>query len=183
MAEIKSAIELAMERTRNLVMDDEEKRESQKKDLENRIRVVLRRYLEGITETDRALAEIEEIKTDSGTKKKLLVNLLIEDFDITRENSRMLDLFHEVGGGTAGPFVAELDEIRKEFSLEMKKRESVVRSKVESRLEDMGITGDGLDLNVEAWEEWSDARAETGRIFGKRIDEWKERLVKAMDKG
>jgi hypothetical protein len=183
MAEIKSAIELAMEKTRNLVMDDEEKRESQKKEVENRVRAILRRYLEGITETERAMAEMEEIKADPGLKKKLLMTLLIEDFDITSENSRMLDLFHHVGSGLFGLFVAELDEIRKEFSLEMKKRESVVRSKVESRLEDMGITGDGLDLNVEAWEEWSDARAETGQIFGKRIDEWKERLVKALDKG
>jgi len=183
MAEIKSAIELAMERTKNLVMDDEEKRESQKKEVENRVRAILRRYLEGMTEADRALAELDEIKADYGLKKKLLINLLLEDFDITRENSRMLGLFHQVGGGTAGPFVAELDEIRKEFSFETAKQEGVVRRKIENRLEEMGITGDGLDPNVEAWEEWRDALAETGAVFGKRIDEWKERLVKAMDKG
>jgi hypothetical protein len=183
MAEIKSAIELAMERTRNLVMDDDEKKESQKKDVENRIRAVLRRYLEGMTEMNKAMGELEEVKAEPELKRKLLVTLLIEDFDITRENSRVLDLFHHVGGGLSGPFVAELDEIRKEFSLEMEKRESMVRSKIENRLHEMDITGDGLDLNVEAWEEWSAARAEAGRIFGKRIDEWKERLVKALDKG
>jgi len=182
MAEIKSAIELAMERTKNLVMDDEEKRESQKREVENRVRAILRRYLEGMTEADRALAELDEIKADYGLKKKLLIGLLFEDFDITKENSRMLDLFHQVGGGAAGPFVAELDEIRNEFSFETAKREGVVRRRIESRLEEMGITGDGLDPNVEAWEEWRDALAETGANFGKRIGEWKERLVKALDK-
>ena len=182
MAEIKSAIELAMERTRNLVMDDAEKLESQRKEVENRVRAILRRYLEGMTETDRALAELEDIKADSGLKKKLLMNLLVEDFDITSENSRMLDLFHQVGGGAAGPFVAELDDIRKDFSLELEKRESAVRDRIENRLTEMGITGDGMDLNVEAWEEWNDATTETAGAFGKRIDEWKERLVQALDK-
>jgi len=91
------------------------------------------------------MGELEEVNAEPGLKKKLLISLLLEDFDITRENSRMLDLFHQVGGGLSGPFVAELDEIRKEFSLEMKKKESAVRSRIENRLQEMDITGDGLD--------------------------------------
>ncbi|MDR2018714.1 MAG: hypothetical protein LBQ00_07585 [Syntrophobacterales bacterium] len=182
MAEIKSAIELAMERTRNLIMDDHEKREFQKKDLENRVRALLRRYLEGITEMDRAMTEMDEIEAEPRFKQKFLVNLLIEDLDITKENGRALDLLHLVGNGLSGRIVARLDEIRDEFVLEMEKKKSVVRSKIESRLEGMGIAGNGLDINVEAWEEWDDARAKTGLIFRKQVDEWKERLVKTLDK-
>ena len=62
MGEIKSAIELAMERTKNLVTDEEERRSLARQDIENKARVVLRRYLAGMAEEDVAVREFDDFR-------------------------------------------------------------------------------------------------------------------------
>ena len=183
MAEIKSAIELAMERTKNLVMDDREKEESQKKETENKVKAILRRYLEGIIGAESAMREIDEVKADPGLKRRLLMSLVLDEFDITAVNPRLIDVLKYAGRGLPGSFMAELDGILGAFDREMEAKEGVVREKVSERLKGMGIYGDGLEPNVEAWEEWADTREATGRIFKEQIGEWKERLVTALEKG
>ncbi|HEY3277034.1 MAG TPA: hypothetical protein VGJ94_10465 [Syntrophorhabdaceae bacterium] len=180
MAEIKSAIELAMERTRNLVMDEEEKKESRKKEIENRLRATLRRYLEGMTDEERALKEVDEIDAESGLKRGLLFGLLLEELDITKEIDRLISLIDRAAGRLPGSLMEELGEIRDRFTLEMAKKEQDVRVKVMDRLAEMGVSGDGIEPNVETWEEWTHARQETGRMFEAQVNAWKERVIRAI---
>ncbi len=183
MAEIKSAIELAMERTKNLVMDDEEKRESRKKEAENKVKAILRRYLEGMTGADGAMSEIEEVKADPALKKSLLVGLLLDEIDITGDNTRLLPLFRRAAGDLPGALMDEFETIREDFLRELEAKEGLIRERVTERLHGMGITGDGLEPNVEAWEEWDHAREESARNVAEHIKEWKGKVVKILDKG
>jgi hypothetical protein len=63
MAVIKSAIELAMERTKNLVLGDEEKKALAAKETEGRLKAAFLRYVEGITDKDDVEKELERIKS------------------------------------------------------------------------------------------------------------------------
>ena len=62
MAKIKSAIELAMEKTKNLVMDQKEKEEFERRGLEDKLRAVMRRFLEGMTDREEFMAELGGLK-------------------------------------------------------------------------------------------------------------------------
>jgi hypothetical protein len=177
MAEIKSAIELAMERTRNLVMDDEEKRALQAKETENRVRAILRRYCEGMIETNGAMDELDEIAGDRRFIKRVLTEALFEEIDITKDNARLLALLKTMGGSPYDSFIKDFEEIVMSFSRELETKEATIRERIENRLKEMGITGDGCEPNIKAWEEWEGAREETGRIFSGQIKEWKERLL------
>lgn len=182
MAEIKSAIELAMERTKNLVMDEKEKKESQRRDAENKLKAILRRYLEGMIETDGVLEETGEIKADTALKDKVLMSLLLDELDITKENSRLLDLLKLLSRNLPGSILADLGAIMSAFAEEMKKKEMIVQGKVGERLRGIGVTGDGIEPNVEAWDEWTEAVEETGQTYKQQVEEWKGRLLEAMDK-
>ncbi len=183
MAEIKSAIELAMERTRNLVMDEAEKKESQRKDTENRLRAIVRRYLEGMTEEEGALQEAGEIKAEASLKKRILMELLLDELDVTSANDRLMTLLRKAGGNLPEPLMEELDGMRAAFALEMEKKADMVREEVIQRLTEMGISGDGIEPNLETWEEWGRACEETGRIFETQLGNWKERLARAVREG
>lgn len=180
MAEIKSAIELAMEKTKNLIMDEEERRLSVLKDTENKIRATLRRYLEGMIEKDDVEKEIEEIKGDEGLKRSLLIDLLIEEFDIRSDNTRLLELFYIVNGGLQESLKKELEMLQNKFKEEMEKRGMIIRERITDRLKEMGITGDGVEPNIEEWDEWKEGHEETGAVFKKRIAEWKNKLTKTL---
>jgi hypothetical protein len=179
-AEIKSSIELAMEKTKNLVMDEEERKLSALRDTENKIRATLRRYLEGMIERDDVEKEMEEIKGDEGLKRSLLLDLLIEEFDIGSDNTRLLELFYIVNGGLQESLKKELATLKNKFKEEMEKRGMIIRERIAGRLREMGITGDGVEPNIEEWDEWKEGHEETGMVFKKRIAEWKNKLTKTL---
>ena len=181
MAEIKSSIELAMEKTKNLVMDDEERRLSALRDTENKIRATLRRYLEGMIERDDVEKEIEEIKADEGLKRFLLMDLLIEEFDIRSDNTRLLELFYIVNGGLQESLKKELEMLQNKFKEEMEKRGMIIRERIAGRLKEMGITGDGVEPNIEEWDEWKEGLEEAGTVFKKRIAEWRDKFVNTVN--
>jgi hypothetical protein len=112
MSGIKSAIELAMERTKNLVMSEEEKKSFAAKELENKIRAVVRRYLEGIIEEDGVNKEIGAIEGDEKSMKSLLVDLLVEEFDVKGRNERLLELLGNIAARAKESLKYELEAMQ-----------------------------------------------------------------------
>ncbi|MCX5798281.1 MAG: hypothetical protein NTU90_01720 [Proteobacteria bacterium] len=181
MGEIKSAIELAMERTKNLVMDEEEKRTLAIKDTENKIRAILRRYLEDMVEKDDAEKELGEIRGDEALKRSLLADLLVEKFDIQHDNTRLLQLFHMINGGLEQSLKKELKMLQKQFAEEMEKREMIIRERIMDNLKETGITGSGIEPNIAEWDAWKGELEEVGNTFQRRVTEWKNRLKGTTD--
>jgi hypothetical protein len=182
MSAIKSAIELAMERTKGLVMDDEERKSLALKETENKVKAVVKRYLEGIIERNGVDKEIARIKADEGLKKSILIDRLIDEFDINSNNDRLLKILNVICEGLKEPFKYDMEIMQNKFLEETVKSEIVIREKVLNRLREIGITGSGVEPNVQAWDEWNENVEETGRAFKERIIEWKNRLNAAGSK-
>jgi hypothetical protein len=176
MSEIKSAIELAMERTKNLVMDEQEKREFAQKDLEDKLRAVMRRFLEGMIEGDEFLNEYGSMKAEKTLKRGLLVDLLVQEFDTSTGNERLFTLLELVGGDAGGEFREEAFVLRGRFQEELRSREAGIRGNIIDHLREMGISGSAIEPNVVEWEEWREATREIGGRFKTRLQEWKERI-------
>ncbi len=179
MAEIKSAIELAMERTKSLVMDEAEKREFARRDLSDRLRAVGRRFLEGIIGRDEFVAEYEGVRGGKGEKIGCLLGLLVEEFDAPADKERLFGLMEVVGGQVGGRLADDARALRDAFREELAANAASVRKGIIERLSDMGIKGGSLAPNVEEWEEWKEAVGEAGRSLGRRVREWKDRAENA----
>jgi hypothetical protein len=173
---IKSAIELAMERTKGLVMDEEERKSLAAKETENKVKAVVRRYREGIIESDGVDSEMAKIGADEGQKKSILMDKLIDELDINSNNERLLELFNVIGEGLSETFKYEREIIQKNFLEETEKRETKVREKISGHLKEIGITGSGVEPNIQAWDEWNDSVEEAGRAFKNNMIEWNKRL-------
>jgi hypothetical protein len=178
---IKSATELAMERTKGLVMDEEERKSLALKETENKVKAVVKRYLEGIIENNGVDKEIARIDADEGLKKSIMIDRLIDEFDISSNNKRLFDLINGICEGFGEPSKHEMEMMQKDFFEETGKSEVTVREKVINRLGEMGISGSGAEPNIQAWDEWNKRAEEAGRAFKDRMIEWKKRL-KAADK-
>lgn len=174
MAVIKSAIELAMERTKNIVLKEEEKKALAEKEVENRLRAFVRRYLAGITDIDGAKKELDGFDADRNLKKLILIDILIEDFDI--KNERLFDLFDMACGDIDEQLKDELEMLKKRFAEQMERKGILIKKEITERLADKGIYGDGFEPNIEAWDEWEKGLKEIKTIFKNRFSEWKEKL-------
>ena len=62
MGEIKSTLDLVMERTKNLSLSDEEKQAQKQKEVESRIRGLLQKYLDGWLDKNQLKIDYESLK-------------------------------------------------------------------------------------------------------------------------
>jgi hypothetical protein len=176
MAEIKSSIELAMEKTKNLVMDDHERRLLENREMEAKIRAVLRRYQESMIGSEEVARELAALQGDDTLTRYLSLDLLVQDFDVKKDSGRFWDLFELLSGHMNVSLRDEVVELRKALHREIEKREESIRDQIAKRLKAMGITGDGVEANLESWGEWREGIEETGTVFRNRLREWKEKL-------
>jgi hypothetical protein len=177
MAEIKSAIELAMERTKNLVMDEEEKRELARKDLEDRMRAIMRRFLEGMIDRERFLDDYRDVSAEKREKRVLLADLVIQGFEASVDNERLFELLELLGEDAGGGLGREAKALRTRFESELKAREAGIREGIIGRLRAMEISGSAVEPNVAEWNEWKDAASGIAPLLKQRLIEWKDRVL------
>jgi hypothetical protein len=177
--EIKSAIELAMEKTKNLVMDEGEKRAFARKGLEERLRALMRRFFEGMIGREEFLAEYRGMKAEKRDLALLVIDMIIEEFGREGEKDRPFELLELLGEEAGGGLAEEARALRDGFREELRADVSGVREKIMTRLGEMGISGEALEPNIEEWDEWKDAAQKRGSLFRKRLYEWKDKAERA----
>lgn len=177
MSEIKSAIELAMERTKGLVMDDKEKQEAAAKELGSRIGGLLRRYLEEMVDRDGFRKEYEKLEGNKTKKNELLVDAALSEFDLSDDNEKVFDILSLVGGDVDDRLKKEIDDLQSEFHYRMATEVEGVRKNITVRLQKMGVSGSAVEPNVTEWDEWKAAVEQTKALFKKRLNEWKNRIA------
>lgn len=181
MAEIKSAIELAMERTKSLVMDDGEKRALVRKEKEGKIRGLIRRYKDGYIEGGDLEKELDAIPGSEKGKKSILIDLIVEELDFRGNDERILSLLQIAGSYLPDTLREELNSLKLRYAEELERKELVIRERIRSKLKDKQISGDSLEINLEAWDEWKEGLEETQAVFQKRLREWKKKLPAPED--
>ena len=178
MAEIKSAIELAMERTKSLVMDEEEKRDFAAKDVENRVRTLLRRFREGLADLLETKESFWGIPGDDGAKRAILVDVLTTEFDILDKDKGLIDLLDNVCG-LPEAVRSELKAIRNRYQEEIDRRSMIVRERVREDLKRQGLSGPALEPNLDGWEAWEQEAQDTKRAFERRVADWRKLVEKS----
>jgi hypothetical protein len=179
MAKIKSAIELAMERTKNLVMNEKEKEEFARRGLEDKLKAIMRRFLEGMIGRKEFPDELGGMKAGKRERRLLLIDLILEEFDLPGDKERLFDLLELVGEEAGGGLANDARRLKDRFREELKANAAGVRAEIMTRLARMGISGTSIEPNTEEWEEWKDAAQKTGSLFKKRLHEWKDKAENA----
>ena len=174
MGEIKSAIELAMERTKNLVTDEEERRSLARQDIENKARVVLRRYLAGMAEEDVAVRELHGVVGYEDIKEPVQRGLLVGGIDMCEgSREKLVALFRFMDATSDRSMKERLKVLEDDFFREMNEKEALVRVRIHERLRELGITGDAVEPNIREWDEYREAVKEAERIFKDQISAWR----------
>lgn len=177
MAEIKSAIELAMEKTKDLVMDDREKRSLALKELAAGMMTIYRRYREGLSGDDETKAQLDALECDSAGKRKIALDILTDEFEAGDDVAEMAPLFSFIGFVVDEKARRELLAIQKECLGELERIRGSIASRITEDLAASGIKGDSVEPNIEAWPVWKEASSDVRRAFRRQIDRWKEGLL------
>ncbi len=157
MAEIKSAVELAMERTKGLQLSREEKEKLKEEELHSRAQGLVNRFLEA----DFHLKEVEKdlAKYDPGQREhleKLMLHYLGEAITLDRDNDLIfqgIEAFEKKSKNTIKKIRELIEDYRQRQEKEYKQAEKVLLKKWERQ----GISGSAVQPKIEGSQEWQDA--------------------------
>lgn len=177
MAEIKSTLELAMERTKKMVISKEEREEIKEKEFLQKVTRLFHRYREGHLPLNEILREIERM--DDKTRPWIKENLLsqwIEALSLNEDNERILK-------GIESLKQRDIDDIRQNirdlFSQYQGAKEGVkkkVMVQFTEALKRDGIYGSAVEPNLETAPSLIEALRDLAQSYSAKLNPIKEQL-------
>ncbi|MBW2409050.1 MAG: hypothetical protein JRF72_04565 [Deltaproteobacteria bacterium] len=174
MGEIKSTLDLVMEKTKHLSLSDEEKQNQKKAELEKRVNGLLQKYQDQVLSMDQLHGEYARLKQElSLPDDSFLVNQALTKIDLTGDNRHLLELLKQFCGSGTGRIETILNEFQDEFNSAASYRLVELR---EDLARQHAISGSAVVPNLQADDAW---RAEAGEIrsrFEKTLEAEKDQL-------
>lgn len=164
MAEIKSTLDLVMERTRHLTLTREERQMQALEEFRKNLAGLILKFQESVITLDRLHHEVEALRDNSGvTDRSVLVAEVAGRLDLEKENGSMLVLLREICRADTSGIVSVLDGCRDALDRE---KEALAHRKIEELATVRGIRGTAVIPNPDSAEEWPAKRREILDRFG-----------------
>ena len=114
MGEIKSTLDLVMERTRHLSLSDEEKQLQQTEAFEKRLQGLLQQYDDGALTVDKLRERIVALEAAlQTTDRQVVLAAVVKRVDPDRENAHWLDLLAQESPDLCEPLQTDLEAYRR----------------------------------------------------------------------
>lgn len=153
MGKIRSTLDIVMERTKNLSMSQDDRRNLRRRELADQARAAVRKYLDARM-TLREMAS--ELDASAGERPELLELVkagLLENVRIDGDNSRVLDALENLCGMDRGTVAERVRAFREMLDAEMARELEGLRAGLEAK----GIRGSSVIPNVARSSAWRDA--------------------------
>ncbi len=181
MAEIKSTLELVMERTKDLVQSEDEQRELQENDREKKARSLLLKIDNGRVKLENLPQTLEDFGNDEGPfiRNKLL-KIVIDSLTIGSGNIKEMAVIENLMGVVGREEVDKFKDIFLEYERSVKELAGVHEKKVIEVLKKSGISGSALKPKVGHDPDWIVALAGMKNQFEARLTRIKDELAKRL---
>ena len=177
MGEIKSTLDLVMEKTKNLSLSDEERQGQQNKEIRDRIRGLLNKFQDEAISLDRFNSEYQVIKKEYSLMKtgnEHLIKEICDRIELAKDNQALFDLLAEL----KVPDFERLYSILQEFQIvrdtSARERHKILKKQLAKT---HFISGSAVVPNLENDDEW---RKENGKIsadFEAKLNQAKSKLL------
>ncbi len=166
MAEIRSTLDIIMEKTKGLTMSEKEKKAFKEQEMAGKVKGLIQKFLDGILDMDQLKGEVAGLDEKGGD----MVKRLIREESVSRiepegDNEPLLRVLEEVTGSDVDSLRKVLKEFQQRFEREKETREKELRKEWEKQ----GISGSAVLPNINADAEWSGQVSEMRNAFQKRL--------------
>ena len=177
MAEIKSTLELAMERIKKISISDEEKLEIKKKELEEKVNSLFHPYIEGRVTLNEILKEIERMdeKTASAVKESLL-SQWIDALSLNGESERLLKGIESLKFQSIDDIKQRFFSLLSQYQKEKEKVRQELSNQMAEALRREGIYGSAVEPNIEVGDLLKSKLEELSRLYGVKLEEIQKQL-------
>ena len=179
MGEIKSALELAMERSKKYAISDAEREEIKEKEVLQKAMGLFHRYKEGHFSLSELTREIERMDEKTREKvKETLISQWVDALALDDDSRRFLDAIELMKGRGLNEIKEKFQKIIAAYQKETDQARQKMSQQLAEDLRGEGIYGDAVDPNVEGQESWKNVLDTVHRSHQGKLDKIKEALKK-----
>jgi hypothetical protein len=181
MAEIKSTLELAMERTKRISISGEDREEIKRKEILQKASGLFHRYREGHLPLHEILKEMEKMEEKTRTLVKAsLVSQLIEAVSLASpddENTRIFEAIESLKDRDTDALRQRLDQLLARYRKEREKTREKVRTQLLEALRKEGLSGSAVEPNVEGDPLWEKELEKLGPSYHEELKAIQQKLA------
>ena len=167
MAEIKSTMDIIMERAKNLTVTDEDKKEFAAKEAQNRIRGLFRKYLDGVLSINQFKTEMTAFAEDQkeAAEKELLAEC-IGAMTVEGDNQRFFEVLEQVLECDIRPIFSVMDAfLEQQTTARNEKALSLIQ-----KLKERGVSGSAVIPNPRADDTWRGYQSDMRERFQRELE-------------
>jgi hypothetical protein len=172
MGEIRSTLDIIMEKTKGLTMSEKEKKAFKEQEMEGKVRGVIQKFLDEIFNMDQLKAEVAGLVEKGGDMvKRLIREESVSRIKLEGDNEALLRVLEEFTGSD----VESLRQVLKEFHRRLEREKEAREKELRKELEKQGISGSAVLPNIYADPEWSRYVSEIKEEFQERLTSYRQK--------
>lgn len=169
MAEIKSTLDLVMERTKNLTLTSTEKQAQKDKENENRIKGLVQKLLDGLLTDSQLMKEYGRVKDASGlSDDSLLVKEIFSRIDPDQANQNLLETLEECCRFDTAAIRGAINDYRNDYNRAAEKRSVQLKEELAQK---HSIAGTAVIPNLDSDEQWQQDARDMRQQFEVRLNQ------------
>jgi hypothetical protein len=178
MAEIKSAIEIAMERTKSFRLSPEEKERLKEEELQSKAHGLVNRFIEVDLHFHEVKKELDKYSPEQRSQvERILFADLVGRLDLDQNNERIFQGIEFLAPEKKRPLL-KLRALIKEYTAQRGKEQQKMGKAMLMKLEALGIAGTAVLPKVEGSHEWAQALQAFRAPYEEKLKNAKEGLQK-----
>jgi predicted RNase H-like nuclease (RuvC/YqgF family) len=175
MGEIKSTLDLVMEKTKNLSLSDEERQEQKNKEIASRIRGLLQKFNDQALKVDILRAEYQKLQKDYDLSgNATLIKEICRQIKLGKDNHAFFELLAQFKVADIEGISSVLHEFDEVIDAAARERSKILKDKL---AEAHFISGPAVVPNLEADEAWREQAGEIRAKFEPLLDQAKTKLL------
>ena len=175
MGEIKSTLDLVLEKIKHLSQSSAEKQAQVRKDIEMRINGLLQKYQDGVVSKAQLQRDYEALKTEFNlSENNILANEVINRLDPDLDNRVLLEVLEDCCHLDSGGIKGAINDHRDAYLTAAQSRMATLK---EILAQKYIISGSAVVPNLEADEQWRREAQVLNSAFEQKLNQEKDRLV------
>ena len=175
MGEIKSTLDLVLEKTKNLTLSSEEKEQQKQKEIENRIKGMMQKYQDGILSKNQLITDYEILKKDYNmSQNDTLIAEITKRIEPDQEYLPLLEILQECCTADTAAIETIIENFRQAYLTASQNR--IERLK-EDLAQQCNIAGSAVLPNLDADEQWRQEKREMRAGYKDQLNRVKDNLL------
>ncbi len=177
MDELKSSMEIALERTKNLRLSKEEREGLKRDEFVTKAKALISKYLESNGKPEDWSREFSRMgETERELLAREMMNLLMAKIDISLNDDRVFEGIKALNTNIKAEIIEKIKNLLDDYRKELGQSASAMESTLKEKLKKSGISGSAIKIKSEGNSTWQEMVDSVSVPFQEKLDALKKNL-------